>query len=85
MIGTVVNTACILIGSLTGSLLKKGIRPQVQKVMFTAMGLASMGLGFNAFTSHFSQSSYPVLFIVSLAIGWLNGKGYDTTGRIEHG
>ena len=56
MIGTVVNTACILIGSLTGSLLKKGIRPQVQKVMFTAMGLASLGLGFNAFTSHFSQS-----------------------------
>ena len=43
MIGTVVNTACILIGSLTGSLLKKGIRPQVQKVMFTAMGLAALG------------------------------------------
>ena len=81
MIGTVVNTACILIGSLTGSLLKKGIRPQVQKVMFTAMGLASLGLGFNAFTSHFSQSSYPVLFIVSLAIGGLAGTALD--GRFK--
>ena len=83
MIGTVVNTACILIGSLTGSLLKKGIRPQVQKVMFTAMGLAALGLGFNAFSSHFSQSSYPVLFIVSLAIGGLAGTALDLDGRFK--
>ncbi|MGN1215701.1 MAG: DUF554 domain-containing protein [Candidatus Cryptobacteroides sp.] len=83
MIGTIVNTFCILVGSLTGSLIKKGIRPEVQQVMFTAMGLASLGLGFNAFSSHFSQSSYPVLFIVALAVGGLAGTALDLDGRFK--
>lgn len=83
MIGTIVNTACILAGSITGSLIKKGIKPEVQKVMFTAMGLASLGLGLNAFSTHFSQSSYPVLFIVAMAVGGLAGTALDLDGRFK--
>lgn len=83
MLGTIVNTACILVGSVAGAYAKKGIRPQVQKVMFTAMGLASMGLGFNAFISHFGESEFPVLFIVSLALGGLVGTAMDLDGRFQ--
>ena len=84
MLGTIVNTACILAGSCLGSLIKKGIRPEVQKVMFTAMGLASLGLGFNAFIEHFGQSEYPVLFIVSLAVGGLAGTAMNLDGRFKN-
>src|SRR5574344_3123362 len=84
MIGTIVNTGCISAGSILGSLLKKGIKPEVQKVMFTAMGLASIGLGRNAFVQHFSHSEYPVLFIVSLAIGGLAGTALNLDDRFNN-
>jgi len=80
MIGTIVNTCCILVGSVVGSFIKKGIKPEIQKVMYTAMGLASLGLGFNAFIQHFSESEFPVLFIISLALGGLLGTALDIDG-----
>ena len=83
MIGTIVNTSAILVGSLTGSLLKRGIKPQYQKVMFTAMGLASLSLGFNAVCRNMPQSHYPVLFVLSLAIGGLIGTVLDLDGRFK--
>ena len=83
MIGTIVNTGTILLGSLTGSLLKRGIKPQYQKVMFTAMGLASLSLGFNAVCRNMPQSQYPVLFVLSLAIGGLIGTILDLDGRFK--
>ena len=73
MIGTITNTITILIGSCIGSALKRGIKPQYQKVMFTAMGLASLALGFNAVCRSMPKSHYPVLFVLSLAIGGLIG------------
>ena len=44
MIGTIVNTATILTGSLIGSEVKKGIREEYQEGLFHAMGLAAVGL-----------------------------------------
>lgn len=77
MIGTIVNTCTICIGSILGSLVKKGIKEKYQTVLFTAMGLAATALGINAVVRNMPDSKYPVLFIVSLAIGgvigtWLN-------------
>lgn len=83
MIGTIVNTCCIIAGTIAGSLLRKGIKPSVQQVMYTAMGLASLGLGMNAFIVHFSESSFPVLFIASLALGGLAGTAMDLDGRFR--
>ncbi|MCQ2133636.1 MAG: DUF554 domain-containing protein [Bacteroidales bacterium] len=84
MLGTIVNTSCIIIGSIAGSLIKKGIKPEIQKVMFTAMGLASLGLGVNAFCAHFSESTFPVLFIISLAVGGLFGTWIDIDARFKN-
>ena len=41
MIGTIVNTATILTGSIIGSLLKKGIKEKYTKCLMNAMGLAA--------------------------------------------
>ena len=73
MIGTIVNTTTIMIGALIGSYLKRGIKPQYQQALFNAMGLCSLALGFNAFCQNMPKSQYPVLFIVSLAVGALFG------------
>ena len=83
MIGTIVNVCTILVGSSVGSLLKRGIRPQYQKVMFTAMGLASLALGFNAVCRNMPQSHYPVLFVLSLAIGGLIGTVCQIDQRFQ--
>lgn len=73
MIGTITNTITILLGVLIGSLFKKGIKEEYQGAMLNAMGLAATALGANAVVSNMSKSQYPVLFIISLAIGSLLG------------
>ena len=84
MIGTITNTCTIIVGSLVGAILKKGIRPEWQNVLFTAMGLASLALGFNAVCRNMPQSEYPVLFILSLSIGGLIGTILDLDGKFKH-
>lgn len=77
MVGTLVNTAAILCGSLVGGLLKKGIKDKYRDALYNAMGLAAIGIGVNSICSNMPQSSYPVLFIVSLALGSLLGSVID--------
>ncbi len=73
MLGTIVNTATILTGTVIGHIAKKGIKEKYQQVLFNAMGLAAVALGFNAVSNNLPKSLYPVLFIISLAIGGLAG------------
>lgn len=81
MIGTIVNVCTICAGSMIGSILKRGIKEKYQNVLYTAMGLAATALGINAVVNHLPDSSYPVLFIVSLALGGLLGTALDLDGR----
>lgn len=83
MIGTIVNTATIIVGGIIGALLHRGIKEKYKEVLYTGLGLASLAIGLNATISHFSQSEYPVLFIVSLAIGGVVGTAIDIDGRFK--
>lgn len=67
------NTAAIVTGTIIGHIAKKGIKEKYQQVLFNAMGLAAVALGFNAVSNNLPKSLYPVLFIISLAIGGLAG------------
>ena len=84
MIGTIANTCTILLGSIIGSVFKKSIKKEHQDVLFTAMGLAATGLGINAVVQNMPNSSYPVLFIASLAIGSLLGTIIDIDSHFQH-
>ncbi|MGN0371838.1 MAG: DUF554 domain-containing protein [Enterocloster sp.] len=84
MIGTIANTIAILTGSTIGSILKKGIREEYQSCLFTAMGLAAFGIGINAVVSNMPKSQYPVLFIISLALGSLIGTASRLEYRFQH-
>ncbi len=83
MLGTIVNVSTIAAGSVIGSVFKKGIKDTHQEALFTAMGLAAFGLGINAVVQNMPDSNYPVLFIVSLALGSLLGSMIDINGRFN--
>ncbi|MFR3728090.1 DUF554 domain-containing protein [Lacrimispora sp.] len=81
MIGTLVNTGAILAGSIIGGLIKKGLKEEYQKVLYDAMGLAATGLGLHAVITNMSNSNYPVLFIISLAIGGILGTAINLDSK----
>ena len=83
MIGTLVNTATIVVGSAVGALARRGLGKRYQDILFAAMGLAAVGIGVNAIVTSMSQSIYPVLFIASLAIGGVLGTALDINGRFN--
>ena len=83
MLGTIVNTGCIIVGSVVGSLLKRGLGEKYQNVLYNAMGLASLALGASTFTQNMPKSEFPVLFILSLAIGGVAGTALDLDGRTK--
>ena len=83
MIGTIVNTTTIIVGTIVGSLLHRGIKEKYKTMLYDALGLASLAIGLNATITNFPKSEYPVLFIVSLAVGGIIGTRLDINGRFH--
>lgn len=83
MLGTIVNTATILIGGAFGAIVREGIGEKYKSAMFNALGLACLVLGMNASLPNMAKSEYPVLFILSLAIGGIIGTKLDLAGSID--
>lgn len=81
MIGTIVNTCTIIVGSIVGAVMNKGIKEKYKKALYTGLGLACLGIGLNAVITNFSKSEFPVLFIVSIAVGSVIGTALDLDGR----
>ena len=74
MIGTIFNVIMIIIGSTIGSLFNKGIKKEYHDVLMTAMGLVAFAIGVNAIVQYMPESKFPVLFILSLALGGVIGQ-----------
>jgi len=83
MLGTIVNTCAIVVGSIAGVVLNRGIKEKYKTVLYNALGLASLAIGLNATISHMPQSRYPVLFIISMAVGGVVGTALDLDGRFH--
>jgi uncharacterized membrane protein YqgA involved in biofilm formation len=73
----------ILMGSMIGCCIKKGIGEKYQNALYNAMGLAACGLGINAIVQSMPKSTFPVLFIISLAMGSLAGSVLNLKDRFE--
>ncbi len=82
MIGTLVNVGAIVLGSLLGGTFRKVMSEKLSAALMNAMGLAAFGLGLNAVVQNMPKSKYPVLFIVSLALGCLAGTLLDLDRRV---
>ena len=83
MLGTIVNTCAIVVGSAFGALVRSGIGEKYKKVLFDALGLCCLVLGMNAALPNMAKSEFPVLFILSLALGGLIGTRLNLVGRLS--
>lgn len=84
MIGTIVNCTAIIIGSILGTILKNGIKEKYKDIMLKAMGLSAALLGVSSAVKGINDSNYPVLFIISLAIGGLIGEALALEKRVNN-
>jgi uncharacterized membrane protein YqgA involved in biofilm formation len=84
MIGTIVNTCTIIIGSIVGAIMHRGIQKKYKDTLYTVLGLACIGIGLNAVVTNFGKSEYPVLFIVSIAVGSVIGTALDIDRRFTN-
>ena len=83
MLGTIVNTCTIVVGTLVGVVLHKGIKDKYKNVLYDALGLACFAIGLNAVVTNLPKSQYPVLFIAAMAIGSIVGVALDIDGRFH--
>ncbi|MEA5039473.1 MAG: DUF554 domain-containing protein [Clostridiaceae bacterium] len=95
-IGTIVNTAAILVGGGLGLLLKKGIPDRFQKIVFTATGTGTFLLGImgvitasvTASADGTLSSTYALGLILALVLGGVLGellridRGFDRLGEL---
>lgn len=79
MIGTIVNTAAVIIGGLLGLVLKKRMPDRVTTIYFQAIGLFTLAIG-----ASMAVSMEKILIVVSsLALGSLIGEWCDLERGVE--
>ena len=83
MTGTLVNAAAIVVGSVIGGTFRRVLSERLSRALMDAMGLAAFALGVNAAVQNMPKSQYPVLFIVSLALGCLLGTLLRLDERVK--
>lgn len=83
MLGTITNTICILVGATAGSLLRTGIKEKYRDTLFNAMGIVSLAIGCNTFCQNMPKSEFPVLFIVSIALGGVIGSALGLQEHVD--
>lgn len=75
MLGTIVNTAAVLVGSFLGIFIKGGIKERYRTIVMEALSLCVLFVGASsALSNMFKENANPILFIVSMAIGSLIGE-----------
>lgn len=83
MIGTFVNVASILVGSIIGSIIGKKIDQKYSFSTIRCMGLVATALGISWISNNIPQSSVPLLFIASLVLGNLLGEFLQIDQKVE--
>ncbi len=79
MIGVLVNTAAVIIGSLLGLLFKKGISEKLNSAVMVGIGLCTMYIGIDGMIG----KTNPLVAVVSMVIGAVLGTLIDIDLRIS--
>lgn len=78
MLGIIVNTGTVLLGSLIGLFLNKGIPERIANQMMKALGLCTIFIGVQgAF-----KGENTLIMIISMVIGVVIGEGIDIDRRV---
>lgn len=79
MIGVLVNTLAVLVGSAMGLLLKKGIPEKVSSAVMAAIGLCTTYIGIDGALA----GSNTIVLIISMVVGTILGTMIDIDGKIN--
>ena len=80
MLGTIVNTAAILLGTLLGLLLKKGLPERFQDVIMKGLALCVLLIGISGAL----KGETTLIAILSIAIGAIIGEIIDLDRRLNN-
>ncbi|MGM8141370.1 DUF554 domain-containing protein [Enterococcus italicus] len=83
MWGTLFNVSTIIIGSLIGGFLRERFPVRFQKILLQAMGLVAIAIGLHTTVVNLEKSQYPIVFILSLAIGAVIGESLQIQQRMN--
>lgn len=73
MTGVLINVATVIVGSIVGLLLKKGIPERISKAAMTAIGLCTLYIGIDGAL----QGSNTIVLILSMVFGTVIGTAID--------
>ncbi|MGI6733676.1 MAG: DUF554 domain-containing protein [Anaerovoracaceae bacterium] len=79
MIGVLVNTATVIIGSMIGLLFKKGISKRFTDAIMIGIGLCTIYIGISGAL----KGENTLILIVSMVVGAVMGTWLDIDGRIN--
>ncbi len=83
VLGTIVNSIAIILGSIIGLLIKGGLKKRYEEIVLNAVGLSVLFVGISGAVSKLMlKDANPILFIVSLAIGGFIGEWIDIEKRL---
>ena len=89
-LGTIVNTAAVILGGVLGYLLKNGIAKRFQGILMQSLGLATIFIGISGVLKHMLvvedgsiATQGTILLIFSLVIGCLIGEWLDIESKME--
>lgn len=79
MLGVLVNTACVIIGSLIGLMFKKGIPEKFTETVMVGIGLCTVYIGISGAL----KGNNTLILIISIVIGAVIGTWIDLDKRIN--
>lgn len=89
-LGTIINTAAVILGGVLGLLLKNGIAKRFEKILMQALGLATIFIGIGGVLKYMLvvgdtgiDTQGTMLLIFSLVIGCLLGEWVDIESKME--
>lgn len=89
-LGTIINTAAVILGGVVGKFLKNGVKPRYEKILMQVNGLAVIFIGISGAMEHMLvvengsvSTQGTMLMIFSLVIGSLIGEWIDIESRME--
>lgn len=80
MLGTIVNCVAVIVGTLLGLLLKKGVDEKLGDTLMKGISLCVLFIGINGALNGHNE----LMLIISITLGGLIGHFLDPDGRINH-
>lgn len=79
MLGVIVNTITVIIGSLLGMLLKKSIPERITGAVMKGLGLCTLYIGWTGSL----KGENTLILIISMAVGIAAGQALDLDGKLN--